>query len=65
MFLLRLVWAVVNALFAKKADLVAENLALRQQLNVLRRKVGRPRLRRCGYQKPRPPCRFIRRGGNP
>ena len=46
MFLLRLVWAVVQALFAKKADLVAENLALRQQLIVFRRKVGRPRLRR-------------------
>jgi hypothetical protein len=26
MFLLRLIWAVVHALFAKKADLVAENL---------------------------------------
>ena len=42
MFLLRLLWAVVHALFAKKADLVAENLALRQQLIVFRRKVGRP-----------------------
>ncbi len=28
MFLLRLIWAVVHALFAKRADLVAENLAL-------------------------------------
>ena len=28
MFLLRLIWAVARALFAKKADLVAENLAL-------------------------------------
>ena len=46
MFLLRLAWAVVHALFAKKADLVAENLALRQQLIVFRRKVGRPRLGR-------------------
>ena len=27
MFLLRLIWAVVHALFAKRADLVAENLA--------------------------------------
>ena len=32
MFLLRLAWVVVRALFAKKANLVAENLALRQQL---------------------------------
>ena len=46
MFLLRLLWAVVHALFAKKANLVAENLALRQQLIVFRRKVGRPKLRR-------------------
>jgi hypothetical protein len=46
MFLLRLIWAVVRALFGKRADLVAENLALRQQLNVLRRKIGRPRLQR-------------------
>lgn len=46
MFVLRLVWAVVRTLFAKKADLVAENLALRQQLIVFRRKVGRPQLRR-------------------
>jgi len=46
MFLLRLVWAVIQALFFKRADLVAENLALRQQLIVFRRKIGRPRLRR-------------------
>jgi hypothetical protein len=30
MFLPRLVWVVVHVLFAKQADLVAENLALRQ-----------------------------------
>ncbi len=41
MFLLRLIWAVVHALFAKRADLVAENLALRQQLIVLHRKTKR------------------------
>jgi hypothetical protein len=28
MFLLRLIWAVVRVLFAKRADLVAQNLAL-------------------------------------
>ncbi len=44
MLLLRIIWAVVRALFSKKADLVAENLALRQQLVVLRRKTKRPRL---------------------
>ena len=43
MFLLRLIWAVVRALLAKRADLVAENLALRQQLIVLHRKTKRPR----------------------
>ncbi len=45
MLLLRLIWAVVHALFTKRADLVAENLALRQQLIVLHRKTRRPRLK--------------------
>ena len=45
MLLLRLIWAVVRALFTKKADLVAENLALRQQLIVLQRRAKRPRLK--------------------
>ncbi len=45
MFLLRLIWAVVRALFAKRADLVAENLALRQQLIVLHRRTKRSRLK--------------------
>ncbi len=45
MFLLRLIWVFVRALFAKRAGLVAENLALRQQLIVLHRKVRRPRLK--------------------
>jgi hypothetical protein len=45
MFLLRLIWVVVRALFANRADLVAENLALRQQLAVLSRSTRRPRLR--------------------
>jgi hypothetical protein len=35
----------MRALFAKRADLVAENLALRQQLTVLHRKTRRPRLK--------------------
>jgi hypothetical protein len=45
MFLLRLIWAVLQALFAKRADLVAQNLALRQQLIVLHRRTRRPRLK--------------------
>ena len=36
MFPLRLIWVLVRALFAKRADLVAENLALRQQLIVVK-----------------------------
>ncbi len=44
MLFLRIIWAFVRALFSKNADLVAENLALRQQLIVLRRRTGRPRL---------------------
>ncbi len=44
MLFLRVIWAVVRVLISKKADLVAENLALRQQLIVLRRRTGRPRL---------------------
>ncbi len=43
MCLLRLVWAVVRALFVKRADLVAENLVLRQQIIVFNRKAKRPR----------------------
>ncbi len=45
MFLLRLLWAVVRGVSTRRADLVAENLALRQQLIVLHRKTKRPRLR--------------------
>ena len=44
MFLLRLVWAVVRTLFAKRPNLVAENLALRQQIIVFNRKAKRGRL---------------------
>ena len=36
MFLLRLIWACAHALSAKRADLVAENPALRQQLIVVK-----------------------------
>jgi len=46
MFLLRLILAVVHALPARRADLVMENLALRQQLVVFQRKAKRPRLRK-------------------
>ncbi len=37
MLLLRITWAVVRTLVSKKADLVAENRALRHQLIVLRK----------------------------
>jgi hypothetical protein len=46
MFLLRVILAVVRALSVRKADLVLENLALRQQLVVFQRKAKRPRLRK-------------------
>jgi hypothetical protein len=45
MLFLRAIWTVVRALSSQKANLVVENLALRQQLIVLRRRTGRPRLR--------------------
>lgn len=35
----------VRALFASRATLVAENLALRHQVGILQRSVKRPRLR--------------------
>ena len=40
------VWTFLMALFAARATLVAENLALRQQLGVLQRNALCPRLRR-------------------
>ena len=43
---LRAIVLVFQAIFTANADLMVENLALRQQLNVLRRKSGRPRLRK-------------------
>ena len=45
MHLLRLIVAFLRALFGSRADLAAENLALRQQLVVLQRSVKRPQLR--------------------
>ena len=45
MFLLRLVSAVVRGVSTRRADLVAQNLALRQQLIVLHRKTKRRRLK--------------------
>jgi len=46
MLALRAIAAVFRAIFTTRADLMVENLALRQQLNVLRRKAGRPSLRK-------------------
>jgi hypothetical protein len=41
-----LLWTLLRALVLRHATLIAENLALRQQLAVLQRSVRRPRLRR-------------------
>ncbi len=46
MLILRAIVAVFRVLFATKADLAIENLSLRQQLIVLRRRTKRPVLRR-------------------
>ncbi len=40
-----LIWKFVRAMFVRRANLVMENLALRQQLSVFSRKTARPRLR--------------------
>jgi hypothetical protein len=47
MILLRGVWCVLRLLLLPSSQLVLENLALRQQLAVLRRSAPRPRLRPC------------------
>ncbi len=46
MLVLRAIVAVLRLVFTTKADLAIENLALHQQLNVLHRRVKRPKLRR-------------------
>jgi hypothetical protein len=45
MGLIRGVWWVLRLLLLPRSQLVLENLALRQQMAVLRRSVPRPRLR--------------------
>ena len=45
MAVLQAIWLFVRGLFAGRAALMAENLALRQQLAVLQRSVKRPELR--------------------
>ena len=42
--IMQMMFALVRKLFADRADLAAENLALRQQLAILNRKSQRPRL---------------------
>ena len=46
MGILSVILAFLRTLFASRAGLAAENVALRQQLVVLQRSVRRPRLRR-------------------
>lgn len=40
-----LIWMFVRTMFVRRANLVMENLALRQQLAILNRGVARPCLR--------------------
>lgn len=46
MFVLTCVWRVLRNMFAGRVALIAENLALRQQIIVLQRSVKRPRIKR-------------------
>ncbi len=45
MSILRIILLLFRALFRNRSQLALENLALRQQLAILRRKVVRPRVR--------------------
>ncbi len=45
MVILRLIVALLRALFRRRAVTAAENIALRQQLIILQRSVTRPKLR--------------------
>ena len=45
MGVLRAVWVLLRGLLASRTTLTAENLALRQQINVLQRSVKRPKPR--------------------
>ncbi len=47
MGILRIFLGMLKAIFAGRATLVSENLALRHQLGVLQRSVRRPKLRKC------------------
>src|SRR6058998_2949008 len=46
--ILRVILLLFRALFRDRSQLALENLALRQQLTILRHKTPRPRLRRAG-----------------
>jgi len=46
MLVLRAIVAVFRAVFTTRAGLMVENLALRQQINVIRRRTRQPKLRR-------------------
>ena len=45
MSLFKVIWLLIRAMFRNRTDLAAENLALRQQLAILKQKTKLPRLR--------------------